>query len=160
MPLRDYFWCTLIAINGVFLFTDSGALLFTDHTSQNKSIKNISVQSTEKWMEKVIWRKANRDWLRKSSEVALRILDALDDLGWNKARLAKELGVSPQQVSKYVKGEENFKIETLCKLEKVLGIELITVLQSDQVVRQRDTSEYKENEKELFSSNQSTFSDL
>jgi hypothetical protein len=32
MPLRDYFWCTLVAINGVFLFTDSGALLFTDHT--------------------------------------------------------------------------------------------------------------------------------
>jgi hypothetical protein len=33
MPLRDYFWCTLVAINGVFLFTDSGALLFTDHRS-------------------------------------------------------------------------------------------------------------------------------
>jgi len=85
-------------------------------------------------MEKIVWRKANKDWLRKSVDIALRIMDALDDLGWNKARLAKELGVSPQQVSKYVKGEENFKLETICKLEKVLGIELITILISDQEV--------------------------
>jgi ribosome-binding protein aMBF1 (putative translation factor) len=85
-------------------------------------------------MGKIVWRKANKDWLRKSVDIALRIMDALDDLGWNKARLAKELGVSPQQVSKYVKGEENFKLETICKLEKVLGIELITILTSDQEV--------------------------
>jgi transcriptional regulator with XRE-family HTH domain len=85
-------------------------------------------------VKKVAWRKANKAWLRKSSEIALRILDALDELGWNKAKLAEALGVSPQQVSKYVKGEENFKLETLCKLEKVLRIKLITVLQADEEV--------------------------
>jgi ribosome-binding protein aMBF1 (putative translation factor) len=106
-------------------------------TIQKKSIKDISVQSTENWMEKVAWRKANKDWLRKSADIALRILDALEELGWNKAKLATELGVSPQQVSKYVKGEENFKLETLCKLEKVLGIELVTVLQKDEEVIQK-----------------------
>jgi ribosome-binding protein aMBF1 (putative translation factor) len=50
-------------------------------------------------MEKVVWRKANQDWIRKSTDIALSIMDALDDLGWNKVRLAKEIGVSPQQVS-------------------------------------------------------------
>ncbi|MFN3996888.1 transcriptional regulator [Algoriphagus sp.] len=103
-------------------------------TDTEKSIKDISVQSTENWMEEVAWRKANKFWIRKSSDIAFRILDALDELGWNKARLAKEMGVSPQQVSKYVKGEENFKLETLCKLEKVLGIELIRVMQADEEV--------------------------
>ncbi|WP_158859683.1 hypothetical protein [Lunatibacter salilacus] len=39
-----------------------------------------------------------------------------------------------EQVCKYLKGEENFKLETLCKLEKVLGIELVTVLQADEEV--------------------------
>jgi hypothetical protein len=38
MPLRDYFWCILVAIFGVFLFTESGALLFTDHISLNAEI--------------------------------------------------------------------------------------------------------------------------
>lgn len=103
-------------------------------TIQKKTIRDISVQSPDNWMKKVAWRKANKAWLRKSSEIALRILDALDELGWNKAKFAEAMGVSPQQVSKYVKGEENFKLETLCKLEKVLGIELITVLQADEEV--------------------------
>jgi ribosome-binding protein aMBF1 (putative translation factor) len=106
-------------------------------TDTKKSIKDISIPSHENWMEDVAWRKANKAWLRKSAAIALRILDALDDLNWKKAKLAQEMGVSPQQVSKYVKGEENFKLETLCNLEKVLGIELVTILQSDEEVVQK-----------------------
>ncbi len=108
-------------------------------TATKKSIKDISVQSHENWIADVAWRKANKAWLGKSADIALRILDALEGLGWNKARLAEEMGVSPQQVSKYVKGEENFKLETLCNLEKVLGIGLVTVLQSDEQVVQKGT---------------------
>jgi transcriptional regulator with XRE-family HTH domain len=103
-------------------------------TEINKLIKAISIKSSENWTEKVVWRKANQDWIRKSTDIAFSIMDALDDLGWNKARLAKEMGVSPQQVSNYVRGEENFKLETICKLEKVLGVELITILITDQEV--------------------------
>uniref|UniRef100_UPI000DB8FABC helix-turn-helix transcriptional regulator n=1 Tax=Algoriphagus litoralis TaxID=2202829 RepID=UPI000DB8FABC len=100
-----------------------------------KKIEDLVSESTQSsWKAKVEWRKANKDWLRKSADIALRILDALEVLDWNKARLAEEMGVSPQQVSKYVKGEENFKLETLCKLEKVLGIELVTILQEDEEV--------------------------
>ena len=106
-------------------------------TDTKKSIKDISIPSHENWLEDVAWRKANKAWLRKSAAIALRILDALDELNWNKAKLAQEMGVSPQQVSKYVKGEENFKLETLCNLEKVLGIELVTILQSDEEVVQK-----------------------
>jgi ribosome-binding protein aMBF1 (putative translation factor) len=113
-------------------------------TNTKKSIKDISVQSHENWMEHVAWRKANKAWLRKSAAIALRILDALEELNWKKAKLAQEMGVSPQQVSKYVRGEENFKLETLCNLEKVLGIELVTVLQSDEEVVQKGTRKYVE----------------
>ena len=106
-------------------------------TYTKKSIKDISVQSHENWIADVAWRKANKAWLGKSADIALRILDALEELNWKKAKLAQEMGVSPQQVSKYVKGEENFKLETLCNLEKVLGIELVTILQSDEEVVQK-----------------------
>jgi ribosome-binding protein aMBF1 (putative translation factor) len=101
----------------------------------------VSESPQSSWKEKVEWRKANKAWLRKSAAIAFRILDALDDLGWNKAKLAKEMGVSPQQVSKYVKGEENFKLETLCKLEKVLGVEFAIVLQEDEEVVKKGTLE-------------------
>jgi len=107
-------------------------------TDLNKSIADIAIKSpVSNWAAGVEWRKANKFWIRKSADIALRILDALDDLGWNKARLAKEMGVSPQQVSKYVRGEENFKLETLCKLEQVLGVELIRVIQADEEVVQK-----------------------
>ena len=104
----------------------------------NKKIEEIVAKSpVSSWKQKVEWRKANKEWLKKSSAIAFRILDALEEKGWKQNRLAKELGVSPQQISKYVKGEENFKIETICKLENVLGIELITVLQEDQELKER-----------------------
>lgn len=104
----------------------------------------VSESSQSSWIEKVAWRKANKAWLGKSADIALRILDALEELNWKKAKLAYEMGVSPQQVSKYVKGEENFKLETLCKLEKVLGIELVTILQKDEEVVQKSTLRYVE----------------
>lgn len=109
----------------------------------NKKIADLASKSPQSsWKEKVEWRRANKDWLQKSADIALRILDALDELCWNKARLAEEIGVSPQQVSKYVKGEENFKLETLCKLEKVLGVELVTILQEDEEVVKKGTWQY------------------
>jgi len=109
---------------------------------EKKIADPVSNSPKSSWKEKVEWRKANKAWLRKSADIALRILDALEDLGWNKARLAVEMGVSPQQVSKYVKGEENFKLETLCKLESVLGIELVTILKEDEEVVQKGTWKY------------------
>jgi hypothetical protein len=62
-------------------------------TATKKSIKDISVQSQDNWLENVAWRKENKAWLRKSAAIALRILDALDELNWTKGKLAQEMGV-------------------------------------------------------------------
>ena len=123
--------------------------MLNDMPELKKKIVDLVSESTQStWKEKVEWRKANKAWLRKSAAISLRILDSLEDLNWNKARLAEEMGVSPQQVSKYVKGEENFKLETICKLEIVLGIELVTILLDDEEVVQKGTCRYVEpNEK-------------
>jgi hypothetical protein len=61
-------------------------------TATKKSIKDISVPSHENWMEKVAWRKANKAWLRKSAAIALRILDALDELNWKKSKTSSRNG--------------------------------------------------------------------
>ena len=34
MPLRDHWWCILVAIFGAFLFTEIGAFVITDYTNQ------------------------------------------------------------------------------------------------------------------------------
>ncbi|KYG85257.1 hypothetical protein AWW67_16225 [Roseivirga seohaensis] len=104
------------------------------------------------WKKQIEYRKANKGWLKKSGRVALRVLDALDDKGWSQAELARQLEVSPQQVTKIVKGQSDFKFSTIDKLEKVLGIQLQAILFSDEIVIKKERKEYLENE--VFSKRQ------
>lgn len=65
------------------------------------------------------------DWTRKSSLIALKVNAALDRLKLTKQELASRLGVSPQYVSRIVKGGENLTLETVARLEKALGTVLL-----------------------------------
>lgn len=67
----------------------------------------------------------NRTRLRESQDIALKVLTKLDELNWSQKRLAEELGVSPQQVSKIVKGRENLTLETQLKLQQILDIPIL-----------------------------------
>lgn len=84
-------------------------------------------KSDGKWLKDAKYRRANRKWLRKSQDIALRILDVLDEKDMQQKELAEALDVSPQQISKIVKGKQNLTLETISKLEQVLGVELIGV---------------------------------
>lgn len=67
----------------------------------------------------------NRARLRESQAIAMKVLDKLDELGWSQARLAREMGVSPQQVTKIVRGTENLTLETQVKLQSILNIPIL-----------------------------------
>jgi transcriptional regulator with XRE-family HTH domain len=67
----------------------------------------------------------NRARLRESQDIALKVLNKLDALGWSQRKLAEKLNVSPQQVSKILKGKENLTLETQVKLQQVLDIPIL-----------------------------------
>lgn len=68
-----------------------------------------------------------KPWLRYySSSIARRILSALEEKGMSQVNLAELLDISPQQVSKIVKGHENLTLESIYNLSNALGLELIT----------------------------------
>jgi DNA-binding XRE family transcriptional regulator len=67
----------------------------------------------------------NRSMLRESQSMALKVLLKLDELGWNQRRLAKEMGVTPQQVNKLVSGKENVTLDTQVKLQELLAGKLL-----------------------------------
>jgi ribosome-binding protein aMBF1 (putative translation factor) len=71
---------------------------------------------------------ANKPHLETSQAIAIKVLEKLDELGWSQKELALKMGVSPQQISKIVRGTENLTLESLVKIEKVLGIQLLVVL--------------------------------
>jgi len=69
----------------------------------------------------------NQGWLDRSAEIAFCVLDALHEKNMTQKELAVSMGVSPQQVSKILKGTENLTLETISKIELALGVTILTV---------------------------------
>ena len=91
--------------------------------------KLITLSGGEKsnWQAKTEDRQSNRKWLRYSSNIARRILVAINDIdGLNQKKLAGQLSISQQRISKILKGQENLTLETIAKLSEALGTELIS----------------------------------
>ena len=93
-----------------------------------KTIRNRGLSASGKrWAKAVEDRKENRIWQNHSANIAVRVLSAIEDIeGMNQRKLADIMGVTPQQISKIVKGQENFTLETIAKLSQALGVELIS----------------------------------
>lgn len=80
-----------------------------------------------KWLEEATWRAENEAWLDISFAIAIVVGKYLKERNLSQKYLAAQLGYSPQYVSKILKGSENLTLETITKLEKVMGIKLIEV---------------------------------
>lgn len=90
-----------------------------------EKLKALESGEPSNWKERVRYRRENSGWLRKSAIIALKVLDALKAQGLSQKDLAEKMSVSPQHVSKIVKGHENLTLETIAKLESALGIKII-----------------------------------
>jgi transcriptional regulator with XRE-family HTH domain len=94
----------------------------------------LSKGNTNSWVEEATYRQENVDWLRRSAHIALLVLRQLRVQGLSQKELATRMQLSPQYISKLLKGGENLSLQTISKLEEVLGITLIEVSASSSVV--------------------------
>lgn len=104
--------------------------------SNNREILNsLAPSRSTNWKEKLDERRKNKAWIRKSMDIALDILDALQEKSMTQKQLAQLLGVTPQTVSRTLSGKENLSLETIVRYEEILGISLIhTGLQKEEKV--------------------------
>lgn len=102
-------------------------------TNKEKFLNLVAGENTAT-QEKNDWLIANRKWLREAQKVALKILDRLDELHWTQKMLAEKMNVSPQQVSKIVKGKENLTLDTLSKLQDALDIKLLATFENQDTI--------------------------
>lgn len=93
-----------------------------------KKLDALKSDQPSTWKEKALYRKNNQDWLKRSQAIAVRILEALRAKNMSQKLLAEKLNVSPQQISKILKGTENLTLQTITQIEIVLGIKLIYLL--------------------------------
>lgn len=93
------------------------------------------------WIDDTEKKIGERPWRQKSQMIAIRILLALKVKGIRQSDLAELLGVSPQLVNKWVKGSENFTLETISRLEQALGIALIEIAKTpnNDIIQSRKT---------------------
>ncbi|MHA6697371.1 helix-turn-helix domain-containing protein [Chryseobacterium sp. A301] len=67
----------------------------------------------------------NREWLKESQRLAVRIMLKLDDLKLTQRDLASMLNVTPQYVNKLLKGKEKFGWEIIVALQKTLDMPIL-----------------------------------
>ena len=77
------------------------------------------------WREEAEARRANKPWLRFSQQVAIAMLDRMEQLGLTQKKLAELMGCSQQYISKVLKGRENLSIETIFKIEDALQLHIL-----------------------------------
>ena len=111
-------------------------------------IKKIASEEKSGWLKQAEYRQENKAWRRRSFQIAVRILREIrkqkENNGLTQKKLAQEMGVSPQYINKIVKGQENLTLETISKIEGVLGIRLIEVPEMEAVISVKASDE-KEN---------------
>jgi transcriptional regulator with XRE-family HTH domain len=93
-------------------------------TNKEKFLALISKEESST-LEKNRERIKNRAMLRESQQIAIKVMKKLDELEWSQKDLAVAMNVSPQQVNKIVKGQENLTLETQIKLQTVLDIPIL-----------------------------------
>lgn len=91
----------------------------------NKALHFLETHQSDapsRFTENAQWRKENASWLRWSRQVALAIIDYMQDNGLKRSDLAKKLGVSPQYISRLLSGTENLSFKSIANIEDKLGI--------------------------------------
>ena len=78
------------------------------------------------WREGAEWRCDNWSWLQYSQKIAVKILLRMKQTGLTQQALAERMNCTQQYVSKILKGNENLSLDTLSKLEEVLGMNLLS----------------------------------
>lgn len=100
----------------------------------NKTITDILDQMATQdstWIAAAKSRQENKEWHDRSARIAIRILTQLRDnkkmekYPTNQKELAELMRVSPQQINKIVKGNENLTLETIARLEALLQTPLL-----------------------------------
>lgn len=66
-----------------------------------------------------------KDWTQYSQSIAAIMSKRMAELGLTQRMLAEKMECSQQYISNVLKGEKNMSLETICKIENALGIEII-----------------------------------
>lgn len=81
----------------------------------------------DKWREIAQWNRAHAESIEDFVVIALRIAEAIKEQNISQKMLAERLAITPQALTRIMKGRQNLTLQTIRKFEQVLDICLISV---------------------------------
>lgn len=87
-----------------------------------------------RWKEIAQWNLKHADSLEDYAIIAGRILECLKAKDMTQKQLAEQLAVSPQALTRIVKGRQNLSLQTIRRVEKVLDIQLVSVVKQTKPI--------------------------
>lgn len=67
-------------------------------------------------------------FVRHHADIVIRVNELLEKKGWTQKKLAEQLGKKPSEINKWLKGEHNFTLRSIAKLEVELGESILHVV--------------------------------
>ena len=95
--------------------------IFSMNTTTNNTL-SMALMSKE---QEVKTQQDIKDWTQYSQSIAAIMSKRMAELGLTQRMLAEKMECSQQYISNVLKGEKNMSLETICKIENALGIEII-----------------------------------
>ena len=65
------------------------------------------------------------EWQKYAYGIAIKARRRMKEMGMTQKMLSEKMGCSQQYVSTLLKGKENLTLETIAKIERVLGMDLL-----------------------------------
>ena len=97
----------------------------TDNKIPCASLKTARYEGT-------IVEKDRKNWTKYSQLIATTMSKRMTELGLTQQMLAKKMNCTQQYISKVLKGKKNMSLETICKIENALNIEIIRSLNGNK----------------------------
>lgn len=86
--------------------------------------RNLSSEPST-FAEEAKWRQDNEVWLKWSQDIAMKIIDYMQEHQLSRADIAARLGCTPQYVSKILSGHTNFSFKSIAEIERCLNIHIM-----------------------------------
>ncbi len=93
-------------------------------TNMKNFLKLVSPDKSET-MEHIKERITNRYWLKYSQNIALNVLQQLEELNWSKETFAEKMNISIEEANDIVKGCSDLQMSKLIRIQNLLNINII-----------------------------------
>jgi ribosome-binding protein aMBF1 (putative translation factor) len=90
-------------------------------------LKKLTANNASTWLTEATANQIKTEAAIKAMQIAIHIGNQLEAKGISQKMLAAKLQVSPQYISRLLKGKQNLSLETITALELALDISLVSI---------------------------------